>query len=83
MSSEHAIIVARNTNTGAIELPLDDLTLYDATDHGIDGEKGGVGSVSSIIEHVRSTYDDNWVITLYVRKGQDWCGAKATNNQPR
>lgn len=76
MSSEHAIIIARNSKTGAIELPLDDLTLYDTSGYGLDGQPDGVGSVKSIIDSVRMTYDDDWVITLYVRSGPDWLGNK-------
>lgn len=76
MSSEHAIIVARNNDTGVIELPLDDLTLYDTSDYGIDGKRGGVGSTSSIIEQVRRRYGEEWTITLYVRSGPDWCDSK-------
>lgn len=76
MSSEHAIIIARNSVTGAIELPLDDLTLYDTSDYGIDDQPGGVGSVNSIVDSVRATYSDDWVITLYVRRGPDWTGSK-------
>lgn len=76
MSSEHAIIIARNTETGAIELPLDDLTLYDTSDYGLDDKRGGIGSVSSIIQQVRRNYSEEWTITLYVRSGPDWCGSK-------
>lgn len=76
MSSEHAIIIARNTETGAIELPLDDLTLYSTSDYGIDNELGGPGSTKSIIDSVSRRYTDEWIITLYVRKGADYCGSR-------
>lgn len=74
MSSEHAIIVARNTRTGEIQLPLDDTTLYDTSGYGIDGEPNGVGSVRSIINSVRASYHEEWTIALYVRKGDGYCG---------
>ena len=76
MSSEHAIIVARNTETGEVVLPLGDTTLYTASDYGIDGELNGVGSVKSIIDNVRGRYGDEWTITLYVREGDNYCGSK-------
>lgn len=76
MSSEHAIVVARNDDTGAVELPLGDLTLYDTSDYGLDDVRGGIGSVSSIIDSVRGQYGEEWTITLYVRSGPDWCGSK-------
>lgn len=53
MSSEHIIVVARNTVTGAIELPLDDLTLY------------GTGGEQDMLETCRRDYDDDWVLALY------------------
>lgn len=76
MSSEHAIIVARNTKTGELQLPLDEVTIYDTNGYGLDGRPDGVGSVKIIIDSVRMTYSDDWVITLYVRSGPDWCGSR-------
>lgn len=73
MSSEHAIIVARNLETGAIELPLDDLTLYSTEGYGFDKQPK---SIQSIIDSVRMAYDDDWVITLYQSSGPNWCGSK-------
>lgn len=75
MSSEHAIIVARNDNTGAIELPLGDTTLYDTSGYWADDD-GEPGSVSSIIDSVRNQYGEEWTITLYVRSGPSYCGSK-------
>jgi hypothetical protein len=60
--------------TGEIQLPLGDTTLYDTSGYGLDGEAGGVGSVQSIIDRVRASYHEEWAITLYVRKGPDYCG---------
>lgn len=73
MSSEHAIIIARNSKTGAIELPLDDLTLYSTEGYSLYHQPK---SIQSIIDSVRMTYDDDWVITLYEQCGPNWCGSK-------
>ena len=64
MSSSHIIIVARNTKTGEIELPLDDLTLY------------GVGGEDDVLQTCRRQYGEEWVLSLYAPIGDQWCGSK-------
>lgn len=64
MSSEHIIIVARNTKTGEVELPLDDLTLYF-----MEGSE-------SVLQTARRSYGEDWVLALYQPVGDFWCGAK-------
>lgn len=64
MSSSHIIVVARNTDTGAIELPLEDLTLY------------GVGGEEDVLQTCRMSYGEEWVLTLYCPYGDTYCGAK-------
>lgn len=64
MSSAHLIIVARNHTTGAIELPLDDLTLY--------SHEGA----ESVLQTARLAYDEDWALSLYEPWGDLWSGAK-------
>lgn len=70
VSSEHIIIVARNRETGVIELPLDDLTLY-----WLDGAQ-------DVLETVRKSYSDDWVLALYSPVGGFYSGAKKPNTAP-
>jgi hypothetical protein len=65
LSSEHLIVIARNHLTGEIQLPLEELTLY-----GDEDENDGL--VRGIAKH----YDEDWVITLYGKKGPDYSGQK-------
>lgn len=55
MSSSHIILVARNTETGELRLPLDNLTLY------------GCGGEDEVLETTRQTcgLGPEWVLTLY------------------
>ncbi|MAZ17945.1 MAG: hypothetical protein CL535_16645 [Ahrensia sp.] len=53
MSSSHLIIVAHNTATDDIELPLGNTTLY------------GVGDEEKILERCRKRYDNDWILALY------------------
>lgn len=64
MSSAHIIIVARNHTTGALELPLDDLTLY--------SHEGA----ESVLQTARRSYGEDWVLSLYEPVGEQWSGAK-------
>ena len=56
MSSCHLIIVARNTVTGKLELPMGDMTLY------------GVGGEEDILNSLTETYDEDWVLCIYGQK---------------
>ena len=64
MSSDHLIIVARNSTNGKIRLPLGDLTLY------------GTGGEEKLLEGLRSKYDENWDLTIYQKKSQSVIGSK-------
>lgn len=64
MSSSHIIVIARNTETGAIELPLDDLTLY------------GCGGEEDVLQTCRMLYGEEWALTLYRPYGDTYCGRK-------
>ena len=64
MSSAHIIIVARNLITGAIEVPLGDITLYFAE------------GAESVLQTARQSYDEDWALSLYEPVGDLWAGAK-------
>lgn len=64
VSSSHIIVVARNTETGAIELPLEDLTLY------------GGGGEEDVLRTCRLQYSEEWSLTLYQPYGDTWSGSK-------
>lgn len=66
MSSAHIIVVARNTKTGAVELPLDDLTLY------------GVGGEEDVLETCCRRYGEDWTLSLYAPTGPQYSGTKKT-----
>lgn len=53
MSSSHLIVVAHNTTTDEIELPLGNTTLY------------GIGEEENILERCRKRYDNDWILALY------------------
>ena len=62
MSSSYIIIVARNVETGEIELPLGDMTLY------------GLGEEKELLEKIARSYDNRWTISLYGSIGKDIVG---------
>lgn len=64
MSSSHLIILARNTLTGELRLPLDDMTLY------------GTGEEQSVVETAAMTFTDDWVLNLYAPVGDQVIGKK-------
>lgn len=64
MSSSHLIILARNTLTGELRLPLNDMTLY------------GVGGEQSVVETAAMTFTDDWVLDLYGPIGDRIVGKK-------
>lgn len=64
MSSSHIIVVARNTETGDIEFPLEDLTLY------------GVGGETNVLETCRRQYSKEWTLSLYAPIGESYSGSK-------
>jgi hypothetical protein len=72
MSSSHYIIVARNDVTGAIELPLDDLTLYG---NGVDPDTGEYQE-ESLVRECAKRYGEDWTICLYGRLGAAYGGSK-------
>lgn len=53
MSSSHLVIIARNTKTGDLELPLGNQTLY------------GTGDEESILESITKRYTDDWCLAIY------------------
>lgn len=69
MSSSHIVIVARNIETGEIQLPLNDMTLY------------GVGEVNGLVDRCRKRYSDEWVVTAYAPIGDHYAGT-ANKNTP-
>jgi hypothetical protein len=62
MSSAHIIIVARNDKTGAVELPLGDLTLY------------GVGDEDGVLQTACKRYGPEWTLTLFRPDGARYAG---------
>lgn len=70
MSSEHYIIVARNTITGAIELPLDDMTLYGQGCDPVTWEY----LEEALVHNIAGRYGDDWVVTLYGPVGGNFSG---------
>lgn len=64
MSSSHIIIVARNMETGAVEFPLGDMTLY------------GTGLERELLEKCCHEYDGQWVLSLYAPTGDQFYGDK-------
>lgn len=67
MSSSHIIIVARNTKTDEIELPLGNMTLY------------GLGEEEDVLKTCRISYSEDWNLTLYQPFGSTYYGAKKTD----
>lgn len=65
MSSSHLIIVAHNTATDEIELPLGNTTLY------------GTGSEEKILERCCKRYDNDWILALYRPAGAFVSGTKS------
>jgi hypothetical protein len=74
MSSSHYIIVARNDETGEIQLPLENMTLYGM---GIDPETGEYEE-ESIVRTCAATYGPEWTLTLYGPLGASYSGTKKT-----
>ena len=64
MSSDHIVIVARNDETGAVELPLGDLTLY------------GTGGEESVLCTACANYGPEWSLSLYKPYGPTLRGTK-------
>lgn len=74
MSSEHLIIVARNTETGELRLPLGNTTLY--MSGGIDAE--GTASAESVLQTCRRSFTEDWVLAVYRPDGSFWSGSKSS-----
>lgn len=64
MSSSHLIILARNTDTGELRLPLENLTLYGC------GEEGRVLETCSQV----SGLGPEWELTVYAPMGPSVVG---------
>lgn len=73
MSSSHYVIIARNTETGKIELPLDDMTLYGG---GVDPETGEYEE-EGLVRECAKQYGPEWTVTLYGMLGASYAGSKA------
>lgn len=72
MSSSHLIIVARNYETGELQLPLENLTLYGM---GQDPETK-LYEEDSLVQECAKKYGPEWGITLYVPVGPTYSGSK-------
>ncbi|OJH53491.1 hypothetical protein [Agrobacterium pusense] len=70
MSSSHYIIVARNDDTGEIQLPLENMTLYGM---GKDPETGEYEE-ESLVRACADSYGPEWTISLYGPIGADYGG---------
>jgi hypothetical protein len=73
MSSAHYIIVARNDVTGAVELPLGDLTLYG---QGQDPDTKEYLD-DDLVRQCAKSYGADWTLCLYGRVGAAYGGSKA------
>lgn len=71
MSSSHYVIVARNDETGEIQLPLGNMTLYGM---GIDPETGEYEE-EGLVRECAKQYGPEWTLTLYGKLGADYCGS--------
>ena len=72
MSSSHLIIVARNDETGEIQLPLEHMTLYGM------GVTDGEYEEESVVRTCASTYGPEWTLTLYGPLGHSYSGTKTS-----
>lgn len=63
MSSSHMIIVARH-DSGKLEFPLGDMTLY------------GVGEEEDLLRNACKQYDDEWTLALYSPTSGYYGGSK-------
>lgn len=72
MSSSHLIIIARNDETGEIQLPLENMTLYGM---GKDPETGEYEE-ESVVRTCAMSYGPEWVLALYGPLGASYSGSK-------
>lgn len=72
MSSGHYVIVARNTVTGELRLPLGDMTLYG---EGKDPETGEHAE-ESLVRTCAMDFDEDWTLTLYGMVSASYGGSK-------
>lgn len=77
MSSAHYIIVARNTETGEIKLPLGDMTLYGM---GVDGETGQYEE-ESVVATCALNFGPDWTLALYGQLGAGYVGRKTKRDR--
>ncbi|MBY3543645.1 hypothetical protein HFN71_28590 [Rhizobium laguerreae] len=70
MSSSHLIIVARNDETGEIQLPLENMTLYGMGI--VDGEY----EEETVVRTCAMSYGPEWTLTLYGPLGASYYGSK-------
>lgn len=71
MSSSHLIIVASNDETGEIQLPLENMTLYGMGI--VDGEY----EEESVVRTCAASYGPEWTLTLYGPLGSSYSGSKS------
>lgn len=72
MSSSRLIVVARNDDTGEIQLPLENMTLYGM---GVDPETGEYEE-ESLVRTCAMSYGPEWSLTLYGPLGSSYYGSK-------
>lgn len=72
MSSSHYIIVARNDETGEIQLPLENMTLYGM---GVDAETGEYEE-EDLVRSCAANHGPEWTLTLYGPLGASYGGRK-------
>ncbi|MBY5553744.1 hypothetical protein J0664_05965 [Rhizobium leguminosarum] len=70
MSSSHLIIIARNDETGEIQLPLENMTLYGMGI--VDGEY----EEESVVRTCAASFGPEWTLTLYGPLGASYSGSK-------
>lgn len=68
MSSDHVVIVARNTESGEVRLPLGNVTLYSTE------------RIDDFVRRVCADYGDEWVVAAYLPTTGFFIGTKPTEN---
>lgn len=70
MSSNHYVVIARNDETGEVQLPLENMTLYGMG--GVDDEY----VEESVVRSCSASYGPEWTLTLYGPLGASYSGTK-------
>ncbi len=76
MSSSHYVILARNDETGEIQLPLENMTLYGM---GQDPETGEYEE-ESVVRTCALSYGPEWTLNLYSPIGASYGGTAKSKN---